>query len=138
MDRTQRNVSTKGVAHGGDWVHYVSGIVLVTLLLFAATGADADDESDENKGEKCSKTYIYENDQMLTDRNYTFGFLKIWSCISEEGNGLTDSNANIFRKWNRRVLGSVLYNFNVSGTKYRGTGVLHFAFYPVTPEPRQP
>lgn len=83
--------------------------------------ANADESVDDGR-KGCSYVVIYENDQLLTDRNYTFGALLAHSCNSEKDRPWFSS----LRNWNKKVLEKAKHGLgipdDVTGRSYAHYG----------------
>lgn len=92
-----------------------------TLLVLMAGGIDrsalasSDDSNVSGSDKGCSYILHYENDQLLTDRNYTFGGVLTYSCDSEKDRPWL----SFLRNWNKIVLEDTKYLFGIfNATKY--------------------
>ena len=105
-------------------------LCVASVTISVAHGANDEDRNENIYKRGCSGFLIYENDQLLTDRNYTFGLLAGKTCIyqeTEEDGNLENTKEGTLKKeyflqkWNKKWWTHTRILFDIGEGNPKGT-----------------
>ena len=128
-ERSKSKTTSTNKQRGQMAPRWINGLIFVLLCVSSINESAADnslraDPKSRHTERVCSTSVIYENDQLLTDRNYTFGILGTKTCSSGGETTKEKQGWNVLNNLNTAWLMELQKYVATSATEYLGNSIL--------------